>query len=190
MSVFEIIAIILNIISVYLTIKNDVRNWWVGLVGVIMLGIFFYQKEIYGQMIIQIIFLLQTIHGVLSWKNKGSEIVFPDRFNVKWYDWAAFILTIILLHITFYMTKGLDYPSAVLAMFATYLMARKFTIHWFIWIMVDILLMTMFFKMKLYGMTFLYLAYLIMCFVGIKKWDKIWTQQQISKNKQTVYGNA
>jgi nicotinamide mononucleotide transporter len=66
-------------------------------------------------------------------------------------------------------------------MFATYLMARKFIVHWFMWIVVDIILIIMFVGMEMWGMVTLYTIFLLMCCVGAQRWSNLWVEQETKK---------
>jgi nicotinamide mononucleotide transporter len=181
MSWLEIGAILFNVVSVALVIANNKWNWYVGLVGVILLIIFFAQQELWGQTFIQVVFLLQTIHGVIAWEKNNGDIKYVEIRLIKWYDVMAFFVTVGVVLAMCLERVALDYLSAAVAMFATYLMARKFIVHWFMWIVVDIILIIMFVGMEMWGMVTLYTIFLLMCCVGAQRWSNLWVEQETKK---------
>jgi nicotinamide mononucleotide transporter len=59
-----------------------------------------------------------------------------------------------------------------LSIVATWMLARKFYEHWFLWIIVNALSVILYFTRGLYPTVVLYFVYLCMSFAGLKAWKK------------------
>src|SRR5665647_1701525 len=99
----EILAVIFTLASVYLTTKNKVSNWPIGIFGIIFYLVVFFQVYLYAQVILQIVFLLQSLYGWYNWaklKNKPPAPI--TKLNIKEkYGWfgSIFIFTAVMWQI-------------------------------------------------------------------------------------------
>lgn len=73
MSLFEIIAALFGLVSVWLTVKENIWCWATGLVTVFMYIFIFYEARLYSDMILQIIYVFLQIYGWYYWLHGGKE---------------------------------------------------------------------------------------------------------------------
>ncbi len=90
---------------------------------------------------------------------------------------AAFILLyitmwLVLDKITDSPVPGWDSFITALSIIATWMLARKFIEHWYLWLIVNAAAMILFLSRGLYPTTALYAVYFIMSFSGLKEWKK------------------
>jgi nicotinamide mononucleotide transporter len=67
---------------------------------------------------------------------------------------------------------GRDSFITSLSIIATWMLARKIIEHWYLWILVNAVAMTLFLFRGSYPTAILYAVYFIMSFIGLKEWRK------------------
>ncbi len=68
----EILAILFSIISVWLTAKKNIYSWVYGIFGCIFYGLLFYLKNDISNCLLQPIFIIQSIFGIVNWNKKEN----------------------------------------------------------------------------------------------------------------------
>lgn len=171
----EFVAGIFSLLSVYLTVKNNKWCWPVGIVGIIFYLLIFFENKLYSDCILQIIFILQSIMGWLFWSDSKREIKrmrFTEYilgFNI------LLVLTVLLYQISSYFNGDsllIDSLISSLSILAMLFMSTKRIEAWFIWILVDLLLIGLFFNKQLYFSSFVYFIFLVLCVKGFLDWKK------------------
>lgn len=173
----ELIAVILTLICVILTVKLNIWCWFFSILASIAYMYVFYQQNIYFQILLQFIFIGQSIYGWYNWR-KISEPVKPTSswlgFLIGIY--SVLIFTIILISVLHKKTNNpqlsLDIFTTLLSLFGTWLLARKNVFGWLVWIITDIFLIKLFLNQELYWSATLYVVLLILSTKGLIQWIK------------------
>ena len=171
----EIIAVVFSLLSVVLSIKNNILTWPVGIVGIIFYTILFYQNEIWGNMNLQFLFILQSIHGWYNW-NK------PNKYQISWYEnnrnlisstiLLTIFVTIILLSIND-KSPFFDGITTSLSVIGIILLSFRKIETWIYWIIADSIFVWFFITENLYLSALVYFIFLILAILGLKEWKKI-----------------
>jgi nicotinamide mononucleotide transporter len=177
MSYIEIIAVFFSLISVILTAKNKIWCWPVGIIGAIFYGILFYQNQIWANMVLQSIFISQSIYGWYKWRKKDKKRISWLRKSMRTYIIATIGLstTIIYMILLNYGDNSplLDSITTTLSLTAMMLMAYRKMDSWVIWIISDIIFICLFISAGLYLSAFIYFIFLINAIFGLINWSKI-----------------
>jgi nicotinamide mononucleotide transporter len=191
MSYIEFFGTLLNIASVWLVARNKILNWPIGILGVILFGMLYWQIQLYSDFLEQIYFFFTGFWGWWVWSQgkRGGEKAVRISFlknNVRIiYGVVIIVGTIILgylvsnLHIYFpaYFPLPasfayLDAFTTVLTFAATILMIRKKVECWYIWILVDIIGIWLYWVKGVHLISLLYGLFLIMASQGLYIWQK------------------
>jgi nicotinamide mononucleotide transporter len=177
----EITAVIFGLLSVWLTVRQNIWCWPTGLVQVVLFIPLFYQSKLYSDMILHIIYVGQQIYGWYYWlygaKAKASLPVTKLK-SVALFYWMAISLGGMLVwgYLMHHLAKAaVPYPDAFIAvasLIAQWLMARKRLDSWFFWIAVDVVAIAVYGYKALYFTAGLYLVFLGLCVLGLKQWEK------------------
>jgi nicotinamide mononucleotide transporter len=176
----EIIALISTLICVWLTAKQNILCWPVGIVGVIAFFVLFFTEKLYFQAILQVIFLFQSIYGWFLWEKSLSE----GKFEVK-----TLQINTIIRHITLILVISaplgyfmgvytsstlplLDGITTGMALLATYYLSKQYVEGWLVWMGVNILLGGMMLYQGLYIIAILEVILLIISLIAYKSWKK------------------
>tara|TARA_R110000772_G_scaffold1210_5_gene4320 strand:- start:9426 stop:9965 length:540 start_codon:yes stop_codon:yes gene_type:complete len=169
----EILGSISILLCVYLTAKQNVLCWPIGILGCIAYLIIFYSSELYGESFLQIVFIIQSLYGWYYWKKKD------DLLNVTKIGILPILNHLVILIILFIgVIMGVEFMGildtviTLLSLLATYYLTKKYLESWYLWIVVDILAIILFFDRGLYVSSALYLGLLILATNGLFKWKK------------------
>ena len=140
----EIIAVIFTLVCVYLTTQNKISSWPIGIIGVILYAIIFFQVQLYAEVILQLIFLLQSLYGWYNWihlKNKPSaEITETGFFQLMNYFFLIIALTGTMNYLLATYTNAalplVDSFAASISLVANWLLAKRKIENWYLWIFV------------------------------------------------------
>ncbi|MFC3812587.1 nicotinamide riboside transporter PnuC [Lacihabitans lacunae] len=196
MSHLEFWATLTGAYAVWLSYKENVWSWVVGLSSVSLAFILFYQIQLYPDMLLQVFFFITNIIGFWSWKfPKEVEANHKKELKISMLPLkTSAILIGIGLVATFLLgtfSKNLhelfpaifSLPSAfpytdsfttVMSIVATFMLIRKNVEAWWMWLVIDIISTYMYFvkDVKLYAL--LYLGFCIIAVVGALEWTRKW----------------
>jgi nicotinamide mononucleotide transporter len=188
MSYLEIFATLFTLICVWLTVRRSIWCWPTGIIGVSAYFFVFFQNQLYADMGLQVIFLVQNIYGWYYWLHgkDGNEHDVPIRLlhpQERW--WTALSiagLAAIIGTFTHTFTNTdvayLDATVASISLVANLLLARKVLDNWVLWILVDVVYVGLFYYKELYLTAGLYLVFFFMATSGFLQWRKEWQLQK------------
>ncbi len=188
--IIEIFGTISGLIYIFLEIKAKLLMWPVGIVTSAFYIIVFFTSKFYADMSLQIYYLIISIYGWIYWykgnkKSKSKKLKISK--TTKKTALTLIIITIFLFFIMSYILSNYtDSPlpywdsfTTALSIIATWMLAKKLIEQWIIWIIVDLVSMSLYIYKKLYPTSFLFLVFTILAFVGFIEWKK-----QMQKTKQ------
>jgi len=173
----ELIAVTFTLLSVILTVKNNILCWPTSIVGVIFYSIIFYQYNLIGDLFLQLVFFIQSIVGWYNWQNKKSTLSIgwltnSDRLI---FTILTMVLFLLILSITKYLGGNLpilDSSVTTLSIVATILLIKKRIEAWILWIINDILLIMVFSINGLNISSYIYVVFLFLAILGLRGWIK------------------
>ena len=63
----ELVGTIFNLVCVILAARRNIWNWPIGLIGVMLFGVLFYQINLYADVFEQVYYLITGISGWYLW---------------------------------------------------------------------------------------------------------------------------
>jgi len=176
---FEFIAVTSGLINVVLIVRRSIWNYPFGFLMVLLYGFIFWEARLYSDALLQVYFFFIQIYGLWCWlagrAPDGRVIV--ERLPTTQYKWYSLILVGAWLALGGVMQTFTDaaFPFwdasiAVLSVVAQYLMARRFIESWVLWIVVDLLAITLFMARGLEPTAMLYTVFLILSSIGLRQW--------------------
>ena len=186
----EIIATITGILCVYLQTREKILAWPFGLISVTILVYIFYQKLLYSDVILHIIYIALNIYGWWFWATQSghqSTAAVRRISKVNLLYWAMAILLGAMVWGSL-MNKLTDADLAYLDAFTTvgslcaqFLLARKILENWLIWIVVDIVAINVYLYKGLFFVAFMFFVFLLLCIKGYLDWSR-----SLTKSKEQV----
>ena len=177
MNIIEIIAVLFTLLSVILTVKGNLLCWPASIIGVTFYSIIFYQHNLIGDLILQGVFLIQSVFGWINWRKPKEEL--PIGWLSKESRGTLTTIMLLIYMLTFSITSNyggnmpfLDSSVTTLSIMATFLLVKKKIEAWILWILNDILLIILFSIHGLNISSYVYSLFLILASIGLWKWIK------------------
>lgn len=181
----ESIALIFSAWSVWLLSQNQLLGWWLGLIGVIAYGIVFYQVQLYGEVCLQVFYLITSLQGIWIWWHGGKDKTEKPVTNIE-FSWLiiSFILSllgIMALRLILIKLNGSapfwDAFTTIYSIIAQLYLMQRYVQSWYLWIVVDIVYIPLYISRELYFTSFLYAIFLLMAVRGLIQFKKLEQQQ-------------
>ncbi len=182
---YEFLGTWFVMVAVWLVRTQNIQNWIWGIVGVVLLGIFFGQIGLPGQQWLQWAFFVPVqIWSWYYWASGGHEdeslpvTVLPTWERVTWFT-AIIVGTFGLTQFIELVSPGSQYPAfdalvVVSSMVAQFLMGRKKVESWILWLgPVNVISIVLFYLSGAYVLTALYVAFFVHACFGIKSWYEV-----------------
>ena len=195
MSYIEFFGTIFTGWSVYLAAKNKVLNWPIGILGVILYALLFFQIRLYSDFLEQIYYFITGFWGWWLWthprtianadQNQEQKVTYSSAqsnlFSLVVILIFSLLLGYFMSHIQAYIPAlvpasfaYLDAATTIMSFVATiYLMKRRVE-NWYLWIIVDIVGVGLYYQKGVIFLSLLYFAFLINAFKGYFEWVKIY----------------
>lgn len=194
MSYLEFFGTIFTGWSVYLSAKNKVISWPIGLVGVVLYGFLFYQIQLYSDLFEQVYYLLTGFWGWWLWthpqsKDKDVKNELKVSFGSKKFNLVGLVSIVVLtlglsrfmsnIHVIFPVLFPVAASFPFMDAFTTatsfvaniYLAKRKIE-NWYLWIVVDVIGVFLYYQKGVIFLSLLYLFFLLNAFKGLSDWSK------------------
>lgn len=181
MSSLEIIAVLINILGVWLTTQRIRWCWPVSVVAVLLYAWIFFGVKLYSDMLLQLIFAVLQGYGWWRWSTGHREAGkvrvgrLPPREAVAGAGVALLVAVLLgsLMHT--YTDASVPWLDALLTGFsllASVWAARKYVASWWLWIVLDIAYVGLFTYKELYLTAALYAGFVLLAFYGLLAWRK------------------
>jgi len=179
-SPLEMSGVALNIGGVWLTARRNMLCWPVGIVGVAVYGVLFWQWKLYGDMALQGLYVATQIYGWWCWR-RGTPMqatrpalvrADPRHLTLELLVTAgcSVLLAWVMVRWTNDAMPRADATLTCFSLLATLWAARRHVQNWYLWIAVDTAY-TILFVVRHDPMTaFLYGMFTVLAAYGVRAW--------------------
>ena len=182
MNWLELIASILGIISVWFVVRRNIWAFPVGIVMVVLYFFIFYEAKYYGDMVLQVVFVVMQVQGWYEWSrgNRADD----DRIAVRKLAPQQWLLTggllvlgtlgigYLLQRFTDAALPWVDALTTSLSLLAQWWMNKKYLDNWTLWIIADAIYLYQYAYKALYFTTVLYAVFLVLAVMGLREWKQ------------------
>ncbi|MDO7904131.1 nicotinamide riboside transporter PnuC [Pseudomonas sp. K1(2024)] len=181
MSGLELFAAVLGVIAVWLTVRQNIWCWPIGLVMVVLYSWIFYDVKLYSDMLLQLVYAVLNLYGWWQWTR-------PDRVEearqVSRLDTptlmrglgvgllASIALGAAMAHWTDAAQPWLDAALTGFSLVAQVWMAQKRLQCWALWFVVDVIFVGLFLYKGLYLTAALYALFTLIAVRGWVEWRR------------------
>jgi nicotinamide mononucleotide transporter len=205
MSWVELIATIAGITAVWLSAKEHIINWPIGLINIVFSFFLFYKTGFYSDAFLQIFFFITNVYGWYLWSKRDINTAEPV-VKVSFLPRKQQILTAITIMIAtltfgafvnrlhewvpsvFPVEAAFPYADSLVMMMSIagniLLMSKKIE-SWILWVLVDILAPILYFQKGIYLITVEYIIFLALASFALWNWLSIYKKQKSSE--KTVF---
>lgn len=169
----ENFAVFFSLLSVIFVVMNKTISWPVGIVGIIFYAIYFYNLGVNANMLLQTLFLLQSIYGWYNWNKPDvsiGKLNSVDNAKVILSTYILILFFFIILNFTNSNFYIFDAITTSLSISAMYLLSNRKVESWYYWISADILYIIFFINIGSYLSAITYFIFLILAIIGLTKW--------------------
>ncbi len=179
MNPLETLAALVGVVSVYLSVRQNIWSWPTAIVNVGLYAFVFYQSRLYADMGLQVVYVVISFYGWYEWLYGGKN---RTKLNVSRTPrplgvalagigvLSAYLLGTLLHRTTDAALPYLDSATTSTSLVAQWMMTKKLLENWLVWVAVDIVYIGMFIYKSLYVTAALYLVFLVLSVMGYRQW--------------------
>jgi nicotinamide mononucleotide transporter len=181
MSMLEIIAVLLSACAVWLTVRQNLLCWPLGLVSVLMYSWVFFDVKLYSDMLLQLVYAVLQLYGWWQWTNggaqhagrkvsrlPGSQLMLSLSIGVA----GGLLLGYLMATHTDAAAPWLDAALTSFSLVAQVWMAQKRLECWPLWIALDVIYVGLFLSKELYLTAVLYAVFTALAVAGWRAWQR------------------
>ena len=191
----ELVAVVLTLVAVYLTTRQNIWCWPLGMVSVTLYALVFFQAKLYADMGLQGLYFALAVYGWWAWL-RGGEDHSELEVSLTSGRMRTVLTTIgVLVGITLGQTldrftdASLPFMDSVLTSFsivAQWMQTRKLLESWLVWLAVDVFYVGMFLYKGLYPTAALYAVFLLLAVKGFVEWRRSMDQTLEAPEAQAI----
>lgn len=179
MNPLESLAALFGVISVYLSVKQNIWSWPTAIVNVGMYAFVFHTSRLYADMGLQVVYIVISFYGWYEWlyggKNRTELKVSRTARRLGAMLLAIGVASTFLLGTFLHSTTNaalpfLDSATTSTSLVAQWMMTRKLLENWVVWVAVDVIYIGMFIYKSLYVTSLLYFVFLVLSVMGYRQW--------------------
>jgi nicotinamide mononucleotide transporter len=181
MNWLEPVAVATGIVSVYLSVKQNIWSWPTALVNVALYFVVFRESKLYADMGLQVIYFALSLYGWYEWLYGGANRteLKVSRANPRMAVTLAAIAVVgvavlgtLFARFTDAALPYVDSATSTTSLVAQWMMTRKVLENWAVWIAVDVVYVGMFIYKHLYLTSGLYAGFLALAVMGHMQWRR------------------
>ncbi len=179
LDLYELFGTIFGIIAVWLTIKENKLCFPIGILNVALYAYLFAQSKLYADSILQVFYIGLLVYGWIKWNKKSntnSELKVSTVDKGQWPTLIALtasgfaIIWFVISNFTDGHIPFWDSFTMSLSLLAQWMIAKKKVENWIIWIIADIIYVSMYIYKDLYLTAFLYFIFILLAIKGYFEW--------------------
>ena len=189
MGAFELVAVVVTLAAVWLTTRQIIWCWPLGMLSVALYAVVFHDARLYADMGLQGLYFVLAAYGWWAWLYGGTDrselrvSPTPRRLAVGLLLGGVVFGVLLgqtLSRLTDASLPFLDSLLTSLSIIAQWMQTRKLLEAWIVWLAVDVLYVGMFLYKGLYPTAGLYAVFLYLAAVGFARWRSSMTQPGIA----------
>ena len=175
----ELVSFVLSVLTVLLNIRRNHWAWLFAIVSSAAYGVVFFRSRLYGDMALQVVFIVVSVWGWHSWLRGGAAHGALQVTGLDGAGWrmslAGWAVGFLLLAYFLKTWTDTDVPHAdgfltAGSLVGQVLLSRKKVENWHVWIAVDILYVGLYLYKNLVLTAILYALFVVMAIIGLRTW--------------------
>jgi len=177
----ELVAVVFTLVAVYLTTRQNIWSWPLGMVSVTLYALVFLQVKLYADMGLQGLYFALAVYGWWAWLHGGEEHGKLEVSRVSSRARVGLAVLGLLAGITLgqllerFTDASLPFMDSTLTSFsiiAQWMQTRKLLDAWLAWLAVDVFYVGMFLYKGLYLTAGLYAVFIYLAVLGFVEWRR------------------
>ena len=184
-SALEAVSFATGAVAVWLTVKENIWNFPIGIINTAGYSVVFFQARLYGDASLNVLYCLLGMIGWYLWLFGGerrSELR-VSRAGTTELTLVALVAAVstVLLWKTLHRVGGSasfwDAATTSLSLGAQWLLNRKRVENWHIWIVADVIYVPLYVSRGLNLTAVLYAVFLVMAVMGLLRWREVYDDE-------------
>lgn len=180
----EALGVATGIVAVWLTTRQNIWCWPVGIVSVALFVVVFFTARLYAAMGLQVVYIVLAFYGWYAWLHGGeghgqlrvSRVPARRRRLLLGIGAVgAVVLGFTLSTHTDARVPWLDASLTSFSLVAQFMQTRKWIENWLLWTVIDVLYVAMSLSQGLRLTSVLYATYLVLAVIGWFEWRRALT---------------
>ena len=181
MSSLEIIAALFGVVSVFLSVRQNIWSWPTAIVNVGLYIFVFYETRLYADTGLQVVYVVLNAYGWYHWlyggKNRTELPVTRTGLRLGLFlatlvAAGTILIGTLLARNTDAALPYIDALTTSTSLVAQWMMTRKLLENWPVWVAVDVVYIGMYINKSLRVTAVLYFIFLILSVVGYFQWRR------------------
>jgi nicotinamide mononucleotide transporter len=177
----EIAAMLTGIVGVWLTARQNILCFPIGIINVVLYAWLFFSPgiQLYADALLQCFYVFLLIFGWMQWSKLSNEIIVPQKIELKSTVRLILFGTLATLFSGYFFDNftNASYPwldsfLTCMSLAAQWMVAKKFIENWVVWIVANIIYIPLFLVKQLPLTAILYGIFLILAIIGYMDWKK------------------
>ncbi len=176
----ELVAVSWGILTVWLTVKQNIWCWPVGSASNLLFTVIFFREKLYADMVLQVIYIGLNTYGWYEWLYGGrgktplpvSRTPVRMRFLLGGLAAAGITGLTLALRQTDAALPFWDATTTVLSLVAQYMLAKKWIENWGVWITVNVLYIGVYAVKALYFTSAQQFIFIYLSLLGFLAWRR------------------
>lgn len=187
-SVLEAVSFVTGAIAVWLTVKENIWNFPIGLVNTAAYSVVFYQARLFGDAALQIVYFGLCLAGWYRWLYGGEQktrltVTRAGSAELSTVALLVAVCTLLLWKTLHFLGGSASFWDALTtsgSLGAQWLLNGKRLQNWHLWILVDIVYVPLYVSRGLHLTAILYAIFLALAVMGLRRWQRVWAASQPS----------
>ena len=180
-SCLEAVAVLFGIVSVFLSVRENIWSWPTALVNAALYFALFFKSGLYSDMGLQVVYFTLSLYGWYEWLYGGKGHTALHVSGTPPRLWGSLgLIAVVVWAALGRLTSGLpgvslpyvDAGTTTTSLIAQWMMTRKLLENWLLWVIVDVVYICMFIYKGLYLTAFNYAVYFVLAGMGYVAWKK------------------
>jgi len=181
-TMLEAVSFVTGALCVWLTVKEDVWNFPIGLINVATFSVVFYRAGLVGDAGLQVVYFVLGIVGWYRWLHGGARGGKLHVNRVRRGEAITVIVAGVALQLLLWnilprlggSASFWDATTTSLSLCAQWLLNGKRLESWYCWIAVDVIYIPLYAYKGLYLTAGLYAVFLCLATMGLMQWHRTW----------------
>jgi nicotinamide mononucleotide transporter len=185
-SCLELVAVVFGIVSVFLSVRQNIWSWPTGIVNVSLFFVLFYRSGLYSDQGLQVVYFVLSVYGWYEWLYGGKDRTPLKVSRTTPRAWVTLIVlgTVVWAALGTFTSRlpgaavpYIDAATTTISLAAQWMMTRKKLENWLVWIGVDVAYIALFIWRGLYLTAINYAVYLVLAALGYIEWKRSLREQ-------------
>ena len=193
-SALEAVSFATGAVAVWLTVKENIWNFPIGIINTAGYSVVFFQAHLYGDASLNVVYCILGVMGWYLWLHGGeqrSALQVSGAGATELGLVAVFVaLGTLLLWKTLHFVGGSasfwDAATTSLSLGAQWLLNRKKVENWHIWIAADAIYVPLYVSRGLNLTAVLYAVFLVMAVVGLFRWRAVYEGERVGTSSPGI----